>query len=231
MARRLMSNSDLFLFVVLIAGSWWIIRYPIHGFDPGASAPLAGALVGGAALLLGNWINRYNDSKAAAVELQKRASEVESRTKRLETLLAAELVNVAASLIDAKKFVDAALISLKAGGTVEARQDMSWLMPPRPFNDDLELELLILEQPAIDALVTLRSNLFKTRRAMAGITDGRDNFGWLRATALSGALAQDMTVLSKVFEYIAPTREFVVDDKPPELAISILKRIAAKPLT
>jgi len=222
MGSRLMSNSDLVLFVVLIAGGWWIIRYPIQGFDPGASAALAGALVGGAALLLGNWINRYNESKAAAAEM-------ENRKEKLKTLLAAELVNVAASLISAKRFVDAALVSLNAGGTVGDHQDMTWLMPPRPFNDGLDLELLILEQPAIDALVTLRSNLFKTGTAMAAITEGRDRFGWLRATALSGGLAHDMTVLTKVFEHIAPTREFALEDKSPELAISILKRLAKSP--
>jgi hypothetical protein len=38
-----------------------------------------------------------------------------------------------------------------------------------------------------------------------------------------------MTVLTKVFEHIAPTREFALEDKSPELAISILKRLAKSP--
>ena len=222
MRKFMQSNSDLGLFLVLVAVGLWIILWPIHGFDPGASAALAGALFGGAALLLGNWINRCNEVGAGAAELEERKA-------KLKTLLAAELVNVAASLIDAKRFVDAALVTLEAGGTVEPRQDMSWLMPPRPFNDRLDLEILILEQPAIDALVTLRSNLWKTGRAMTAITEGRDVYGWLRATALSGGLAHDMTVLTKVFEHIAPTREFALEYKSPELAISILKRLAKSP--
>jgi hypothetical protein len=222
MGKHLLSNSDLVLFAVLVAGGFWIILCPIHGFDPGASAALAGALFGGAALLLGNWINRYSQSQAAEDEL-------EQRRIKLRTLLAAELVNVAASLIDAKRFVDAALTTLNAGGTLGQQQDMTWLMPPRPWNDRLDLELLILGRPAIDALMTLRSNLFKTGRAMEAITEGRDGFGWLRVTALSSGLALDMTVLIKVFEHIAPNRKFVLDGKPPELVTSILKRLATEP--
>ena len=223
MGKHLLANSDLVLFIVLVAGGFCLVLCPIHGFDLGASAALAGALFGGAALLLGNWINRYNESDAAQTEL-------ETRRVKLRTLLAAELVNVAVSLIDAKRFVDAALTTLSAGGTVGRHQDMTWLMPPRPFNDRLDLELLILEQPAIDALVTLRSNLFKTGRAMEAITEGRDGFGWLRVTALSGGLAHDMAVLIKAFERIAPDRKFVIDSRPPELVTSILKRMAAEPV-
>jgi len=118
---------------------------------------------------------------------------------------------------------------LDAGGTVGEQQDMTWLMPPRPFNDRLDLELLILDQPAIDALVTLRSNLSRTGRSMEAITDGRDTFGWLRATSLSRGLAHDMSVLAEAFGHIAPNRTFVMDGKPAELVISILKRIAAEP--
>jgi hypothetical protein len=219
MRKHLIKNSDLVLFAVLIAAAFWIVLCPIHGFDPAASAALAGALFGGAALLLGNWINRYNESDAAETELEQR------RTK-LQTLLAAELVNVAASLIDAKRFVDAALATLSAGGSVDQHEDMTWVMPPRPWSDHLDLELLILQRPAIDALVTLRSNLSKTSRAMEAITEGRDSFGWLRAAALSAGLAHDMTVLRKTFEHIAPDRKFVLDGRPPELVTSILQRMA-----
>jgi hypothetical protein len=221
MKKRLLSNSDFILFVVLVAGGFWVIWCPIHGFDPAASAALAGALIGGAAILLGNWINRRNESDAAETEL-------EQRKVKLRTLLAAELANVAASLIAAKQFVDAALISLQAGGNVDQQQDMTWLMPPRPWNDRLDVDLLILERPAIDALMTLRSNLFMTGRAMDAITEGRDNFGWLRSSALSKGLAHDMTVLIKVFEHIAPNRKFVLDDKPAESVTSILKRLATE---
>lgn len=82
--RHLLTNSDLALFAVLVALALWVIVYPVHGFDPSAPAALAGALFGGAALLLGNWINRYNVPNAAKAEL-------EHRREKLKTLLAAEL--------------------------------------------------------------------------------------------------------------------------------------------
>ena len=219
MGKHLLSNSDLILFIVLVATGFWIIRCPIRGFDPGASAALAGALFGGAAILLGNWITRHNESVAGEADLAQ-------RKLKLKTLLAAEAVSVAASLIDAKRFVDASLASLQAGGKTGTQQDMTWLMPPRPWNERMDLELLILERPAIDALLTLRSNLFKTGRSMEAITDGREHFGFLRVSALSNFLAHDMTVLIKVFEHIAPNRKFVINDEPPELVTAILKRLS-----
>lgn len=50
------------------------------GHDQAAAAGLAGALFGGAALLLGNWINRANDRFKAA---QEQAGQVE----KLKTML------------------------------------------------------------------------------------------------------------------------------------------------
>jgi len=222
MRRRLASNSDLIFFVALVAGGLYVIRWPVRGFDVGASAALAGALFGGAALLLGNWINRYNESNAAQTEL-------EQRRNKLKTLLAAELVDVAVGLIAAKRYVDAALVSLAAGATISGQEDMTWLMPPRPFGDHLDSTLLILERPAIDALVTLRSNLTRTATAMADITRSGASLGWVRATGLSNGLGHNMNVLAAAFQHIAPNREFALEDKPPELAISILKRLAKPP--
>ena len=132
-------------------------------------------------------------------------------------------------LIAAKRYVDSALTSLGAGATIAGREDLTWIMPPRPFSDRLDLELLILEQPAIDALVTLRSGLSRTRTAMADITEGRANFGLLRVTGLSNGIGHNMSVLAEVFQHIAPNRAFALDDNPPQPAISILRRLAKPP--
>jgi hypothetical protein len=59
---------------------------------------LAGALFGGAAVLLGNWINRINEWKRAAEAVMERQA-------RLTALITAELVDVAASLIAADKVI------------------------------------------------------------------------------------------------------------------------------
>jgi hypothetical protein len=216
---RVVSNSDLILFFALLGGGVCVILWPVHGFDVGASAALAGALFGAAALLLGNWINRYNDSNSAYVELEQR------RTK-LKTLLAASLVDIAAGLISAKGYVDSALTSLHAGAAMSGREDMTWLTPPKPFSDLLGLELLILDQPAIDSLMTLDSNLSRTATTMADITRSGASLGLLSATKLSNGLSHDMNVLAEVFQDIAPNRQFSFDAKPPELVISILKRLA-----
>jgi len=218
---RIAGISDLMLCGALVAVGLWLIVCPLRGMDSGAEAALAGALFGGAAILLGNWINRYNEWRRATTDLEQRRAKVMA-------LIVAELVDVAAGLIDAKRVVDAACTSLEAGGTVGEKLNMTWIMPRyMPFTESLGLELLILEQPVINALVTLRSNLSITRLGMEEITEGRESFGFLRITALSNGLGHDMRVLAKVFELTAPDHEFVLgDDQPPELVTTILNRSA-----
>jgi hypothetical protein len=191
------------------------------GIDQAAAASLAGALFGGAALLLGNWINRANDQCKTARE---QAGEIE----KLKTMIAAELVDVACGLMSAKQLVDAAIISARAGGQVSETLDMSSYRPRQmPFTDSLGTKLLILKNGAIDAIATLRSNLAVTRQLMDEVTAGA-RFGLPKATFLSNTLSQDMTVLAEVFTHIAPTRKLLIADAEPELVTEILKR-AAKP--
>ncbi|HTR24385.1 MAG TPA: hypothetical protein VMI10_10400 [Terriglobales bacterium] len=224
--RSFGENGDLVLVVVLVAFGFWLLtgHSEILGLNPkpdaAAVATLVGALFGGAAILLGNWINRYNERKRAASDLRQR------RTK-LKALIAAELVDVFAGLIGTKELLDAALSTLNAGGHVDDQLDMTWIMPRNmPFTERLGVELLTLEQPAIDALVTLRSNLAITRKDMVAVTEGRERFGLLRITALSRGVAHGMAVLAKAFELIAPDRKLALQGQPPELAIAILNRMA-----
>lgn len=72
---------------------------------------LAGALFGGAGLLLGNWINRFNDRLKASKE---QTAEV----GKLKAMIAAELIDMACGLISAKQLIDAAIVNLEAGGPV-----------------------------------------------------------------------------------------------------------------
>ncbi|MGO9443877.1 MAG: hypothetical protein ACLPXB_03765 [Thiobacillaceae bacterium] len=225
--RWIAASSDLILCIVLVAFGLWLLNgqhYILVGQDQRpdstAAATLVGALFGGAAVLLGNWINRYNEQRRAATDL-------EQRREKLKTPLSAELVSVAAALINAKHFVDAAAISLQAGGVVGEQANLTWVMPPgMPFTDGLGIELMILDQPAIDALVTLRSNLAITRASMEAITEGRELFGFLRIAALSRGLGHDMEVLAEAFEHIAPGQRLAIDRQPPELAASMLRRKA-----
>ena len=218
-----MTSIDLVLFAVLIASGWYVVSSRPWGIDPAAAASLAGALFGGAALLLGNWINRANDLSKAA---QEQADQVE----KLKTMIAAELIDVACGLMSAKQLVDAAIISARAGGQVSETLDMSQYRPRQmPFTDSLGTKLLVLKNGAIDALATLRSNLAVTRQSMDEVTAGA-RFGLLKATSLSNGLGHDMTVLAEVITHIAPTRKLIIADAEPELVTEILKR-AAKPPT
>lgn len=220
---RLLRNSDLLWVVALLAGCGWLIRSQGVSADSASVATLVGALVGGAAVLLGNWINRYDERRRAAID-------ADHRRAKIKALIAAELVDVAAGLLGAKRLLDAALTSLQAGGPVADQLDMTSVTPRgMPFAESLGMDLFNLEQPAIDALVTLRSNLSITRMNMAAVTEGRDRFGLLSITALSEGIRQDMGVLAKAFECIAPGRKLEIDDKPPELASVIMTRMALPP--
>jgi hypothetical protein len=221
---RITNHIDLVLFAALVAFGWYVLACRPWGIghDQAAAAGLAGALFGGAALLLGNWINRANDRFKAA---QDQAGQVE----KLNTMIAAELVNVACGLMSAKQLVDSAVISARAGGQVPDALDLSLYRPRQmPFTCGLGTKLLALEKEAIDAIATLQSNLAVTRQGMDEVTAGA-RFGLLKATSLSNCLGHDMAVLAEVFTHIAPTRRFSIADAEPELATEILKR-AAKPL-
>jgi hypothetical protein len=222
MLYRIVGLSDPVLLVALIACGIWFVAYRPWGLDPSAGASLAGALFGGAAVLLGNWINR-------ATSRHRTIRETEDRRIKLKTLIAAELVGVAVGLIGAKKLMDAAIISSMAQGSVATKLDMDRYRPrAMPFTESLGTELLLLEHQAIDALTTLRSNLAITQHEMDEITAGA-TFGLLKATTLSNGLGHDMTVLAETLERIAPTRKLRLTGKEPELAINILKRAAQPP--
>lgn len=220
--RGILTYFDLLLFLLLVASGWYVLAYRPWGVDPAAASGLAGALFGGAALLLGNWINRANDSFKAA---QEQASQV----KKLKALITAELVDVACGLMGAKKLVDAAIISLRAGGPVSESLDMSPYRPHQmPFTDRLGPKLLALEQGAIDAIATLQSNLAITRQSMDEVTAGA-RFGLLKATSLSTGLGHDMIVLAEAFTHIEPSRKLLLPDAAPEPVTEILKRAAQPP--
>lgn len=182
-----------------------------------------GALFGGAAVLGGNWINRRNERQRASEDLERRRS-------ALKTLIAAELAIAAVGHIGARDLIDAALESKQAGGPVGDTLDMRPYTPrDMPFTDNLGVELLALEQPAIDALAMLRSNLAITRMRMEAITEGRERFGLLQIMALANAIRFDLGILADAFAHISPTRTLALPDQPAELATTLLRRLAAPP--
>jgi hypothetical protein len=216
---RLFTDKFLVLFGVLIAVGWYILAYLPCGIGKEQAAGLAGALFGGAALLLGNWINRLNDRA-------KTNQEQTVQVKKLKALIAAELVNVAVDLMSAKQFVDAALITQHAGGLVPDSLDMSqYQLRQMSFTDGLGTHLLALEQDAIDAIVTLRSDLAITQKCMSEVTAGA-RFGLMTATSLSNGLGNNMLILREVFSHIEPIRKLHLPNAEPELVTAILTRLA-----
>lgn len=216
---RILGLSDLVLFVALIACGLCFVAFRPWGLDLSAASALAGALFGGGAVLLGNWISRVNSGRQNRLE-------IEERRIKIEALIAAELVGVATSLIHAKKLMDAAIGSATTQGSVPTQIDLSRYRPnAMSYTDSLGTELLLLDRQSIDALATLRSNLAITLQEMDEISAGA-NFGLLKATSLSNALGHDMSVLANTFERIAPARKLQFSGQLPELVTNILKRAA-----
>lgn len=227
MLHRIVNWIDFVLFGALVAFGFWVMRCRPFGLDAPSAATLAGALFGASAVLLANSINRANDR-------YKKAAELNEQRAKLKTLIAAELVNVTAGLLDAKQLMDIAIPTIKAGRPGPGQLDMSNYLPRgMPFTEGLGTELLILEKPAVDALITLRSNLALTRRTMERHADAvKATFGLslLIATEFSNGLGHDMTVLAEVFEHIAPTRKLALPgEDEPKLVTDILKRAAQPP--
>ncbi|MEM5405126.1 hypothetical protein [Paraburkholderia unamae] len=220
MKRRIAGINDLWVCVTLSAIAVWLAAS--QKLDVDAVATLSGALFGGAAILLGNWTNRYGERIRAAEERQERGDV-------LKKLIAAELVNVAAGLFDANEIVDSAVQTREAGGHVPDRFDMTSYLPREmPFTDNLGVELLVFEHPVIDALATLRGNLVLTRRAMQAVTEGRAAFGLIQAKSLSASIKHDMAILAEAFNNVAPNRKVQLGDGPAELAVDILNRLSGR---
>jgi hypothetical protein len=213
---RLIGFTDILIVILLLLIGALLMHWQ-NMKSAEAIATLVGALLGGAALLLGNWINRWN-------ERRKTCKDLEERVSKLKAMIAAELVNVACGLIDAKEMMDAAVRTVKAGGGLPNNADLT-LYAPRlmPFTDNLGSELLILEQRGIDVLATLRSNLATTR---ISIDKARRSFGLLKARQLGNVIRQDMKILSEAFEHFAPERKFALEEKNPEFATAILRRLS-----
>jgi hypothetical protein len=84
---RLIRFTDLLIVIILLLIGGFLMHWQ-NMKSAEAIATLVGALFGGAALLLGNWINRFNEYRKAHEALEERIS-------KLKAMIGAELVNVA----------------------------------------------------------------------------------------------------------------------------------------
>lgn len=218
----LCGQVDLWLCLGLGGTSYFLISTtPMKSPEAGAVATLVGALVGGAAVLLGNWINRANDRR-------RQHSEESRRAEKVKTLIAGELVDVAAGLIMAMPIVEGGISFAKNGGVIAAPAFNICSPRNMPFTDSLSSELLYLDQSALDSLITLRSNLAITREIMKEVieSDPAEPFGLLKMGRIAGGIAHDMKLLAATFEQIAPTRKIELPQQVPELFSERLRRSA-----
>lgn len=227
MAKGIPSVIDLVICLCLVAaGCALTYLHPSWLGDNSAIATMAGALFGASALLLGNWINRWNEHRRLNQELAQHCS-------KLKDLIAAEAANVAAGLIGSKDVMDAAVAQRYAGAPV-GQLDLKRYMPrSMPFTDSLGTELLALDGEAVDAIVTLRSNMSETAQTMleeAPLARTTNGFSLLTAQRISACLGHDMTILAQVFERIAPSRKLLLSvNEEARLAPVILRERAQPP--
>jgi hypothetical protein len=221
MVRNLGLITNFLVAAILLGVVVYLMWWQNNRLDAGAVSTLAGALFGGSVLLLGNGIIGINERVEAAELLSQRRA-------KLQTLITAELANLASDLLSVKMRVNNALETIRSnrGGTF-ARSHFSRNLPADlPLTMSFGTELLILDAKALDALATLHANLAMSRVGLSG--DPNLQVGLLPLGTLAATLGHDMEILAECFEHIAPTRKLQLDHSP-ELASAILRRVAKTP--
>ena len=225
--HRVSRYSELALALALVALGAWLLMHPPAKIGPGELDPsswatLVGAIVGAAAILVGNSINRFAQRVTARDEQHVRAT-------KLRALITAELVNVAVGHIQAKRALIAAHTSATAQGYVQSPTDLSaWYPRQMPLTDASGAALIDLEPGEIESLATVKANLAQTRSAMEEVSSGRSGFGLLRITVISDAISHDLRCLAEAFRRIAPTRQLQIPEEEPALASELLDHFAAE---
>lgn len=152
--------------------------------------------------------------------------QLRSVMKKLKALITAELVSVTAALIDANRFVEAAVRAAELGQTVPSVDLSYYVTRPMPFTTNLGVELLVLSQSEIDALTTLRASLSMTEASMMKEAETKQALTSVASKAIQNGIRQDMRVLAGVFDEFAPERKFAPDGGAPELASVLLRRLS-----
>ncbi len=188
------------------------------------SGSLGGALIGAAGAMLALLIMDWRQQAAAEQARQQRQGNAE------KLIITAELVNVAMGMITTKKTMDIAIGTAEQGVILPDEQNFERDMPRNmPLTDALAAELLILTADALDALVTLKSNIERTGEGLREISSGRRSFGLLAARQISTSLAHDMIILAECFDHLAPTRKFKMHkDSEPRMASAVLRDYASR---
>jgi hypothetical protein len=194
---------------------------PYLGLREETGGALAGALLGAATVLLGGTLERYG-------RRADERNEAEAKREKLRTLIAAELVNVAAGVVAAHEFM-ATSVEVIPQGAAPGIIDLGRYRPREmPIASVLRAELLVLSPREIDVLGTLRANLEITSANMAERGIHEHPFGLMEAIFLRDGLAFDLELLAQAFEAFAPTRKLQFPSEEPVLASTRLRQQAAR---
>ena len=154
-------NTDFFFSVLLFLLSYFILTNCLLDWSKEQSAAAAGALFSGAALLFGNWINRWSTTRRASDEAARRQEE---SLRKLKLMLAGEFQMLALGLADALKLLHAANVSRTAGGSVSKVPITKYLPPAGScLMDSSNIELSALDEASLKALMNLRHNIWVSR--------------------------------------------------------------------
>jgi len=211
--------------------SWWVIgglitlaaaaiyfgaRFSLQGDVTGA---LAGALIGGAGVVLGGTLERSDARRGGELER-------EALRGKLKTLIAAELVGVALGYVTAYEFMSRSLDALQNGAPSQSEIDLSRYTPgPLSWATDFRSESLVLTERQLDVLLTLGINMVVTRKSLGELGSNGRSLNLLSASALKNGIEHDIGLLAEAFEEFAPARKLQFPGKDPELASVYLRRM------
>jgi hypothetical protein len=211
---------NLVLFAILVGIAAWLVWRKGDPKEAESVSTLVGALIGAAAILLGNAVNGFGEEAARSAHLGER------RTS-LKALITAELVGIAVDLLSGKRQLDAALEQLRSTGSQILGLDLGANFPRElQLTMSLGAELLILEQSELEVLVTLQQHLAITRADLRESAQGA--IGFLRLSSLADGIGHTMEVLADCFERLAPTRRLKLGPSDPVLASVMLREGAGR---
>lgn len=206
--------------VVLVVASVVVFRFgKCYGMSDGLVGGLMSSLIGAAAILSGVLFDRQerqaDDSKSKEESHQK-----------LKLLITAEMVNVAAGLMGAQRFVDAAISVTASAPSVPSADFLRHLSRPMPFTENLGIELLTLSKRELDVLTTLRSNLMTADASLLRDVERSGTFGYINSMRIQADVRHNMGLLAEAFIEFAPERKLAVEGNEPELASTLLRRLS-----
>lgn len=214
----LTDRLDWILCLALAALGVAIVPWRPLGLDQPSAAALAGALFGGAALLLGNAISRH------AARSQAELDRIDQAIK-LRALIGAELVDVAAGLLEVHGRLGGAIATLLNDGEVAGADLVAFRLRELTYAAGSGADLLLLDRPTVHALATLRAHWALTRQRLDEVR-AQARLGLRQARALSQALAGDMQRLARALHHTAPEHQLWHAGQS-EPVVALLSRAAA----